>query len=132
MSEEVVAALAAAIINQEESPIARALAIDLVLCEIIVRAVGPAVPSPGLSTVCCINRTWHQAVFTGVVPGFCGSVTRACGPCFAPQSAAARLVAFASSSGRRSEEPHVVVTRAARTAKNSTGHSRRDLLVYFW
>ena len=54
-----------------------------------------------------------------------------CAPCFMPQSATAQLVAFASSFGRHSEEPHVVVMRAARTTKNSTGHSRRFLVVYF-
>ena len=63
---------------------------------------------------------------------FCGSSTKPCGPYFAPQSATKRLVASASPSGhgRHSEEPRVVVMKATQTTKNSTGHSRRDLLVY--
>ena len=50
---------------------------------------------------------------------FFGSATKPCGPCIAPQSG---LVASALSCCWHSEEPQVVVTRATRTTKNSTGH----------
>ena len=46
----------------------------------------------------------------------------------APQSG---LWLLLSSSGRHSEEPRVVVTRATRTAQNSTGHSRRFVVGVF-
>ena len=56
-----------------------------------------------------------------VVPALCHK---------APQGS---IVASASSSGQHSKEPRVVVTRATRTRKkNSTGHSRLDLLVFFF
>ena len=63
-------------------------------------------------------RTWQrQLLRAGVVPAFCGSATKPCGPCqcFAPQSATKRLVTSASSSGRRSEEPRVVVMHEGNT-----------------
>ena len=63
--------------------------------------------------------------------GFCGSATKPCGSCFTPQSATKRLVASALSSGRHSEEPRVVVTRATQTAQNSTGHSRQGFVGLF-
>ena len=44
-----------------QDPLDRALAIDIVLAEIICHAVGTSASSVGLSSVLCISHTWRQA-----------------------------------------------------------------------
>ena len=98
-------------------------------------------------------RTWNLQLCARVAARFFGFATKPAGlgrdrgpptpndetrpsmlgSSFAPQSATRRLVASASPSGRYSEEPRVVVTRATCTDHKKTrrGHSRPDLLLYF-